>query len=145
MTTHNKQPIEVRPAGPGSGWVVARQDDPNVISRHPTQLEAIKAGKPLARREATDFVVKGRDGRVRARSSYRDVHPPDRRRRRFVPDLDREPLETRFDSAAQVPLAAPLLDRIDAALREHGGPTASSRCWSWARSRARAAVRQPST
>ena len=66
MTTHDKKPIEVRPAGPGSGWVVARQGDPDVISRHPTQLAAIKAGKPLARREATDFVVKGRDGHVRA-------------------------------------------------------------------------------
>jgi hypothetical protein len=116
MTTHNRQPIEVRPAGPGSGWVVARQGDANAISRHPTQLAAIKAGKPLARRDATDFVVQGRDGRVRARSSYRDAHPPDRRKRRFVPDLDREPLETRFHPATRVPLAAPLLDRIDGAL-----------------------------
>ena len=116
MTTHDKKPIEVRPAGPGSGWVVARQGDPDVISRHPTQLAAIKSGKPLARREATDFVVKGRDGHVRARSSYRDAHPPDRRRRHSVPDLDREPFETRFHPDTRVPLAAPLLDRIDSAL-----------------------------
>jgi hypothetical protein len=116
MTTHDKKPIEVRPAGPGSGWVVARQGDPDVISRHPTQLAAIKEGKPLARREATDFVVKGRDGRARARSSYRDAHAPDRRRRHSVPDLDREPIETRFHPDTGVPLAAPLLDRIDSAL-----------------------------
>jgi Uncharacterized protein conserved in bacteria (DUF2188) len=116
MTTHDKKPIEVRPAGPGSGWVVAREGDPDEISRHPTQLAAIKEGKPLARREATDFVVKGRDGHVRARSSYRGAHPPDRRRRHFVPDLDREPFETRFPPATSVALAAPLLDRIDAAL-----------------------------
>ena len=77
MTTHDKKPIEVRPAGPGSGWVVARQGDADVIARHPTQLAAIKEGKPLAKREATDFVVKGRDGRV-ARPVELSRRPPAR-------------------------------------------------------------------
>jgi len=114
--TQSKQTIEVRPAGPGSGWVVARLGESDVISRHSTQLAAIKEGKPLAKREASDFVVKGRDGRVRARSSYRDARPPDRRRRHLVPELNREPLESRFHPGTRMPLDAPLLERIDGAL-----------------------------
>jgi hypothetical protein len=129
MTANEKQPIEVRPAGPGSGWVLARLGDPNVISRHPTQLAAIKAGRPMAKREETVFVLRGRDGRVRARSSYRDSDPatapprPARTRapappheRHVVPELDRKQFESLFHPGTRIPLPALLLDRIDGAL-----------------------------
>ena len=129
MTTKRKQPVEVRPAGPGSGWVLARLGDPNVISRHDTQLAAIKVGKPLARQDETEFVLRGRDGRVRSRSSYRDARPPRRRRnpgrtsavpaspeRHFVPERDRKEFESLFHPGTRMPLPALLLDRIDGAL-----------------------------
>jgi Uncharacterized protein conserved in bacteria (DUF2188) len=129
MTTKRKQPIEVRPAGPGSGWVLARLGDPNVISRHDTQLAAIKVGKPLARRDETEFVLRGRDGRVRSRSSYRDAGAPRRRpnpartraaatspERHLVPEVDRTEFESLFYPGTRMPLPALLLDRIDGAL-----------------------------
>jgi hypothetical protein len=109
--------------------VLARLGDPNVISRHDTQLAAIKVGKPLARRDETEFVLRGRDGRVRARSSYRDAGPPRRRasaartrtapasqERRFVPETDRKEFESLFHPGTRMPLPALLLDRIDGAL-----------------------------
>jgi Uncharacterized protein conserved in bacteria (DUF2188) len=69
MPNRNK-PIEVRPAtGEDAGWEVARQGESTVISKHRTQGAAIKKGKPLARRDQTEFVLKGRNGRVRDRSS----------------------------------------------------------------------------
>jgi hypothetical protein len=129
MTAKRKRPIEVRPAGPGSGWVLARLGDPNVISRHATQLAAIKVGKPLAKRDETEFVLRGRDGRVRARSSYRDAPPPSRRTNpartraavtsqdaHFVPERHRKDFESLFHPGTRMPLPALLLDRIDGAL-----------------------------
>ena len=67
-------PVEVRPAGPGSGWLVARQGS-RVISRHRTQSEAAKEGKELAKRERVEFVLKGRDGQVRERSCFGSASP----------------------------------------------------------------------
>jgi hypothetical protein len=65
------KPIEVRPAkGPNSGWELARQGDTRPMSTHRTQLEAADAGRKVAKRERTEFVLKGRNGRIRDRSSY---------------------------------------------------------------------------
>jgi Uncharacterized protein conserved in bacteria (DUF2188) len=65
------KPIEVRPAKGGhSGWEVARQGSATAISTHRTQQAAIKKGKPIAKRERTEFILKGRSGRVRDRSSF---------------------------------------------------------------------------
>ena len=77
----------------GMGGGPPRRSGRDLPAPHPTGGDQVRqAARPG--REATDFVVKGRDGRVRARSSYRDADPPDRRRRHSVPDLDREPFET---------------------------------------------------
>jgi hypothetical protein len=71
MPANRNKPIEVRPAkGSDSGWEVARQGSPRAVSTHRTQQAAINKGKPLAKRERTEFVLKGRTGRVRDRSSY---------------------------------------------------------------------------
>lgn len=65
------KPIEVRPAkGPGAGWEIARQGDASPMSRYRTQDEAAQAGRRTAKREQTEFVLKGRNGRIRDRSSY---------------------------------------------------------------------------
>ena len=103
----------------GMGGRPPRRSERDLAASHPTRGHQGRQATRGGKRPTSSS--KGSSGRVRARSSYRDAHPPDRRRRRFVPDLDREPLETRFHSAAQVPLAAPLLDRIDAALASTAG------------------------
>ena len=65
------KPIEVRPAkGPNTGWELARQGDARALSTYRTQEEAARAGRRTAKREQTEFVLKGRNGRVRDRSSY---------------------------------------------------------------------------
>ena len=68
---NKSKPIEVRPAkGSGAGWEVARQGDNRAMSLHPTQAEAREAGRKTARRERTEFILKGRNGQIRDRSSY---------------------------------------------------------------------------
>jgi Uncharacterized protein conserved in bacteria (DUF2188) len=71
MPSNRNKPIEVRPVkGPDRGWQVACQGSSGAISKHRTQQAAVKRGRPLAEREQTEFVLKGRNGRVRDRSSY---------------------------------------------------------------------------
>jgi hypothetical protein len=71
MPANKTKPIEVRPIkGPDAGWEVARQGDTRALSKHRTQVAAIRKGRPLAKRERTEFVIKARDGRIRDRSSY---------------------------------------------------------------------------
>ena len=70
MPANRTKPIEVRPAKNSTGWEVARQGDLSAISTHRTQREAATSGKKLARRDQSEFVLKGRDGRIRDRSSY---------------------------------------------------------------------------
>ncbi len=65
------KPIEVRPAkGSNTGWELARQGDTRPMSTYRTQLEAADVGRRTAKREQTEFVLKGRNGRIRDRSSY---------------------------------------------------------------------------
>ena len=56
--------------GRGSGWELARQGDASPMSTYRTQDEAARAGRRTAKREQTEFVLKGRNGRIRDRSSY---------------------------------------------------------------------------
>jgi uncharacterized protein DUF2188 len=71
MPANKDKPIEVRPArGADPGWEVARQGSPRPLSTHRTQRAAVKRGKPIAKRERTEFVLKGRTGKIRDRSSY---------------------------------------------------------------------------
>ena len=66
-----KKVIEVRPAkGESSGWEVSRRGAARPLSTHKTQAAAVKKAKPLAKRERGEFVLKGRGGRIRDRSSY---------------------------------------------------------------------------
>ena len=65
-----QKPIEVRPSKGTAGWEVARQGDLAAVSTHRTQREAATSGKRLAKRDHLEFVLKGRNGRIRDRSSY---------------------------------------------------------------------------
>jgi hypothetical protein len=65
------KPIEVRPAkGPNTGWELVRQGDTRPMSTYRTQQEAARVGRRTAKREQSEFVLKGRNGRIRDRSSY---------------------------------------------------------------------------
>lgn len=54
----------------GREWAVAHERRSAPDSMHRTQSAAIDAGRRVARREQTELVVHGRDGRIRDRFSY---------------------------------------------------------------------------
>jgi uncharacterized protein (TIGR02271 family) len=53
-----------------NGWAVIRQGTDQPVSVHPTQAEAAKEGRDIARREETEFFLHAQDGRVREHHSY---------------------------------------------------------------------------
>lgn len=58
-------------------WAVRGENNSRVSSIHNTQSAAIDAGRSAARREHSELVVHGRDGRIREKDSHgRDPHPP---------------------------------------------------------------------
>ena len=70
----SKKNISVGPSGQGT-WNVDRGG--TTISRHRTQATAIDKATPIAKREQTDLIIKGRDGRIRSKDSYGpDPNPP---------------------------------------------------------------------
>ena len=54
----------------GDGWAVVREGNQRATSVHPTQAEAAKEGREIARREGTEFFLHAQDGRIREHSSY---------------------------------------------------------------------------
>lgn len=69
-----KKNVHVVPSN--GGWDVRVEG--NSGARHfPSQTEAIRAGRELARGNRSESIVHGRDGRIRQRDSYgRDPFPP---------------------------------------------------------------------
>jgi len=65
--TMRKKNITVGPSGDGK-WDVDRGGE--AISTHRTQQAAIEKGRPIAKREETELIIKGRDGRIRSKDSY---------------------------------------------------------------------------
>jgi uncharacterized protein (TIGR02271 family) len=55
------------------GWAVLREGDDRAASVHATQAEAASAGREIARKDGTAFLLHARDGRVRDRSHYGDA------------------------------------------------------------------------
>jgi hypothetical protein len=71
----DKRPIHTVPHG--DGWANRREGSRRVSRTFGTQREAIAAGREAARRDRTEHVVHGRDGRIRERNSYgNDPYPP---------------------------------------------------------------------
>ena len=52
------------------GWAVVREGSERANSVHPTQAEAAKEGRDIARREETEFFLHAQDGRVREHHNY---------------------------------------------------------------------------
>src|SRR3712207_6350691 len=59
----------------GTGWAVVREGYERADTVHPTQSEAAKAGRQLARRDGTEFFLHAQDGRVREHRSYGEGSP----------------------------------------------------------------------
>jgi uncharacterized protein (TIGR02271 family) len=64
----NKPPVHVELRG--NGWAVVREGSERANTLHPTQSEAAKAGRELARRNETEFFLHAQDGRVREHRNY---------------------------------------------------------------------------
>jgi hypothetical protein len=60
---------DIHVAHKDGNWVV-EQKGTGVISTHGTQALAAQAGRRRARRDRTEFVLHGRDGRIRMKDSY---------------------------------------------------------------------------
>jgi uncharacterized protein (TIGR02271 family) len=61
-------PVHIEPRE--KGWAVVREGSERASSLHPTQAEAAKEGRDIARREKTEFFLHAQDGRVREHRSY---------------------------------------------------------------------------
>ena len=73
----NKSPVHVEPRE--NGWAVVREGRERASSVHPTQSEAAKEGREIARREETEFFLHAQDGRVREHRSYgEEPHPAEK-------------------------------------------------------------------
>jgi uncharacterized protein (TIGR02271 family) len=64
----NKPPVHVELRG--NGWAVVREGSERANTVHPTQSEAAKAGRELARRDETEFFLHAQDGHVREHRNY---------------------------------------------------------------------------
>ena len=59
-----------------SGWAVVREGSKRATSVHPTQAEAAKEGRDIARRDRTEFFLHALDGRIREHNSYEEEARP---------------------------------------------------------------------
>jgi uncharacterized protein (TIGR02271 family) len=59
-----------------NGWAVVREGHKRASSVHPTQAEAAKEGRDIARRETTEFFLHAQDGRVREHRDYGEGSRP---------------------------------------------------------------------
>ena len=70
-----KPPVHVVPHD--GKWATRREGASRVSETFPTQAKAAKAGHDTARRDQTEVLAHGRDGRIRERESYgNDPYPP---------------------------------------------------------------------
>jgi len=53
-----------------NGWTVIRESNERATSVHPTQAEAAKEGRDIARRDEIEFFLHAQDGRIREHDSY---------------------------------------------------------------------------
>jgi uncharacterized protein (TIGR02271 family) len=75
----NKTPVKapVHVLSRDNGWAVLREGNDRATSVHPTQAEAAKVGRDMARKDRTEFLLHAKDGRVRDRSDYgENLSPP---------------------------------------------------------------------
>ncbi|MFT3965672.1 MAG: DUF2188 domain-containing protein [Sphingobium sp.] len=59
------------------GWAVRGAGNERATSVHPTQSEAIGAGRDIARNQQSELLIHGRNGQIRERDSFGgDPFPP---------------------------------------------------------------------
>jgi len=59
------------------GWAATREGSTRASSIHPTQADALRRGREMARQDQVELVTHGRDGRIRDSDSYgNDPYPP---------------------------------------------------------------------
>lgn len=59
------------------GWAVKIEGNDRATSVHRTQEQAIEAGRDRARRDESEILIHGENGRIRERDSYgSDPFPP---------------------------------------------------------------------
>ena len=60
-----------------SGWAVRGEGNSRASSVHSTQKGAIDAAREQARKQGSEMIIHGRDGKIRERNTYgKDPHPP---------------------------------------------------------------------
>ena len=60
-----------------SGWAVKSEGSEKASTIKPTQQKAIQAATKIAKKEKSEVVIHGRDGRIREKDSYgSDPNPP---------------------------------------------------------------------
>lgn len=58
-------------------WAVRGEGNSRDTSHHSTQAEAAEAARQIARRQGSEVMIHGRDGRIREKDSYgNDPFPP---------------------------------------------------------------------
>ncbi|HHC6667750.1 TPA: DUF2188 domain-containing protein [Vibrio parahaemolyticus] len=73
MSTRKNQHVVKHP----DGWAVKGAGNNKATKVTKTQKEAIEKAEEIARNQRTDTKIHGRDGKIRAGSSYgNDPHPP---------------------------------------------------------------------
>jgi hypothetical protein len=61
----------------GNDWAVRREGNNRATSVHPTQNDAINAGRPIAQDQKTELVIHRPNGTIRDADSYgNDSNPP---------------------------------------------------------------------
>lgn len=59
------------------GWAVKREGAERASSVHERKVDALEAGRALARKDEVELVIHGLDGRIQDSDSYgNDPHPP---------------------------------------------------------------------
>ena len=71
-----KKNVHVAPH-PDGGWQVKKEGTSRASSRHSTQSDAEKKARGMAKREKSELVIHGKDGKIRDKDSYGpDPNPP---------------------------------------------------------------------
>ena len=61
----------------GDQWAVKGEKNGRVTSYHNTQSDAINSAKEISKKQGSELLIHGKDGRIRERNSYgNDPFPP---------------------------------------------------------------------
>lgn len=60
-----------------SGWAIKSAGNKRATKVFSTQKDAIKAARGIARRQGSELLIHGRDGKIREKNTYgKDPYPP---------------------------------------------------------------------